>query len=95
VQPQDWPAELERLDRQSGWRTTSPDRVGLVELMRLYDVPTVGVAVHQDGAEPWPHTYGEGSVFQACSISKHVAAFGVSRLVDQGRLALDEDIDAY
>lgn len=91
----DWPAALERLDRQSGWRAPSPDRVGLVELMRLYDVPAVGIAVRQDGAAPWSHTYGSGSVFQACSISKHVAAFGALRLVDQGVLALDEDIDTY
>jgi CubicO group peptidase (beta-lactamase class C family) len=74
--------------------------------MRLYDVPAVSVAVRQDGAEPWANAYGTAtsgavdavstrSIFQACSISKHVAAFGALRLVDQGVLELDQDIDAY
>lgn len=88
---------LAQLDRQSQWRGVSPDRVGLVDLMRLYDVPAVSMAVRQDGAEPWTHAYGASptDIFQACSISKHVAAFGALRLVDQGVLALDEDIEAY
>ncbi len=90
---------LDRLDRQSQWRTASPDRVGLTELMQLYDVPAVSLAVRQDGAEPWSQAYGEqvspSSIFQACSISKHVAAFGTLRLVDQGVLDLDENIEAY
>lgn len=96
---------LDTLDRQSRWRGASPDRVGLVDLMRLYDVPAVSVAVWQDDAEPWAHAYGTATsaaaavspraIFQACSISKHVAAFGALRLVDQGVLDLDEDIDAY
>lgn len=66
--------------------------------MRFYDVPAVNVAVRQDGAEPWTHAYGTvdpRSIFQACSISKHVAAFGALRLVDDGVLALDEDIETY
>jgi CubicO group peptidase (beta-lactamase class C family) len=62
-----------------------------------------GVSIACSREDPWtfgvvtaggdpitPHT-----VFQACSISKHVAAFGTVRLVDQGVLALDEDISAY
>ncbi|MFB9905571.1 serine hydrolase domain-containing protein [Allokutzneria oryzae] len=74
--------------------------------MGLYDVPSVSVAVRQDGTEPWAHAYGVAtsgaadtvsprSIFQACSISKHVAAFGALRLVDQGVLDLDEDIEKY
>lgn len=106
MRPRDWSAVLDQLDRQSRWREASPDRVGLVELMRLYDVPAVSVAARQDGAEPWAHAYGTtisgateavspSSIFQACSISKHVAAFGALRLVDQGVLDLDENIEAY
>lgn len=37
-----------------------------------------------------PHT-----MFQACSISKHVAAFGTLRLVDDGVIDLDADIAEY
>jgi CubicO group peptidase (beta-lactamase class C family) len=106
MRPTDWPAVLDQLDRQSGWREVSPDRVGLVDLMRLYDVPAVSVAVRQDGAEPWAYAYSTAtsgavdavstrSIFQACSISKHVAAVGALRLVGQGVLELDQDIDAY
>ncbi|MEV0675163.1 serine hydrolase domain-containing protein [Actinosynnema sp. NPDC050436] len=106
MRPGEWPAALERLDRQSRWLGRSPDRVGLAELMRLYDVPAVSIAVRQDGSEPWEHAYGTtgadvpGAVgprtlFQACSISKHVAALGVLRLVDQGVLDLDGDVDRY
>jgi CubicO group peptidase (beta-lactamase class C family) len=85
---------LDQLDRQSPWRAASPDRVGLPDLMRTYDVPAVS-AVRQGGAQPWSHAYGATptSIFQACSISKHVAAFGALRLVDQGVLELDGDID--
>ncbi|QUQ68655.1 serine hydrolase domain-containing protein [Kutzneria sp. CA-103260] len=97
--PAEWPSVLTRLDRQSQWLQASPDQVGLPELMRLYDVPAVSLAVRQDGAEPWSQAYGEQvsprSIFQACSISKHVAAFGTVRLVDHGVLDLDENIEAY
>lgn len=98
MRPEDWPSVLDQLNRHSRWRGSSPDQVGLVELMRLYDVPAVSVAVWQEGARPWARAYGAAgprSIFQACSISKHVAAFGALRLVDQGVLELDEDIDAY
>jgi CubicO group peptidase (beta-lactamase class C family) len=40
--------------------------------------------------------YGEGAtpktIYQAASLSKFVAAVGAMRLVDQGRLKLDEDV---
>jgi CubicO group peptidase (beta-lactamase class C family) len=95
MRPEDWPAALEQLDRQSRWQTVSPDRVGLSDLMRIYDVPAASIAVRQGGAQTWSHAYGTTpeSIFQACSISKHVAAFGALRLVEQGVLDLDGDID--
>lgn len=102
VRPDEWPEVLTALERQSGWRHPSPDRVDLVDLMRMYDVPAVSVAVRQDGAGQdgagqWAGGFGAGprTLFQAASISKHVAAFGALRLVDQGVLDLDEDVDAY
>ncbi|MEU6148859.1 serine hydrolase domain-containing protein [Actinosynnema sp. NPDC047251] len=106
MRPGDWPEVLADVDRQATWLRRSPDRMGLAGLMRLYDVPAVSIAVRQDGAEPWAGAYGvpftgsadvvgPGTIFQACSISKHVAAFGALRLVDQGVLDLDEDVDAY
>ena len=35
------------------------------------------------------------TIFQACSISKHVAMAGVLRLVADGVLDLDEDVNRY
>ena len=95
TRPDQWPDVVTALERQAGWRHPSPDRVELVELMRMYEVPAVSVAVRQDGAEPWAGGFGAGprTIFQAASISKHVAAFGALRLVDQGVLDLDQDID--
>ncbi|MFE9748533.1 serine hydrolase domain-containing protein [Saccharothrix saharensis] len=97
VRPDEWPEVLTALERQAGWRHPSPDRVDLADLMRLYDVPAVSVAVRQDGAGHWAGGFGAGpgTLFQAASISEHVAAFGTLRLVDQGVLDLDEDVDAY
>ncbi|MFF7958339.1 amino acid adenylation domain-containing protein [Streptomyces rubiginosohelvolus] len=44
-----------------------------------------------DGAAP----VTPDSVFQVGSMSKHITALGVLRLVDQGILDLDEDVDRY
>lgn len=98
VRPDEWPEVLTALERQAEWRHPSPDRVDLVELMRLYDVPAAGVAVRQEGAPTWSGGFGGAgprTAFQACSVSKHVAAFGALRLVDRGVLDLDEDVHAY
>ena len=74
--------------------------------MGLYRVPGLSIAVEQDGERPWtagygtvaadaPTPVGPQTVFQACSISKHVAAFGAMRLVDAGALEMDADINDY
>ncbi|HEX6340325.1 serine hydrolase domain-containing protein [Umezawaea sp.] len=94
----EWTEFLAGLDRQQRRRHRSPDRATLLDLMGLHRVPAVSVAVAQEGVEPWAAAYGTagtGTVFQACSISKHVAAFGTLRLVDQGVLDLDEDAHTY
>ncbi len=77
----------------------------LAERMRFYDTPGVSIAVINGGAIEWARAYGvleAGSSrpvsartrFQAASISKPVAALGALRLVEQGRLALDEDVNS-
>ncbi|HEX6685854.1 MAG TPA: serine hydrolase domain-containing protein [Candidatus Limnocylindrales bacterium] len=74
--------------------------------MSTYRVPGVSIAVGQDDGQFWSAGYGTTSTgsptpvsartaFQACSISKHVAAFGALRLVADGTLALDGDIGEY
>lgn len=54
-------------------------------------VPDVGVAVGRDGGPVW--TAGSDRLFQACSISKHVAAYGTLRLAAEGRIDLDADVN--
>ncbi len=75
------------------------------ERMAALKVPGVSVAVIDDGRIAWAKGYGvleTGSkapvtpqtLFQAASISKSVAALGALRLVEQGKLLLDEDVNA-
>ena len=74
------------------------------ERMDRYAVPGVSVAVIHDGKLAWARGYGvrrrgssdsvtTSTIFQAASISKPVAAFGALRLVRQGRLSLDDDVN--
>jgi CubicO group peptidase (beta-lactamase class C family) len=67
--------------------------------------PGVSIAVINDSAIEWARGYGvteagtatpvtPRTLFQAASISKPVAALGALRLVEQGKLALDEDVNA-
>src|SRR5690349_13540833 len=71
-------------------------------------VPGCSVAVINGGRVEWERGYGVAeagaaspvpvaadTIFQACSISKAVAATAALRLVQAGRLDLDEDINAY
>jgi CubicO group peptidase (beta-lactamase class C family) len=83
-------------------RTYAPATIE--ERMRVHGVPAVSVAVINDGRIEWAKAYGLADVetrrpattatlFQAASISKPVAAMGALRLVQEGRLALDEDVN--
>lgn len=69
-------------------------------------VPGCAVAVIADGRLDWAAGYGiteagqsspvsANTIFQACSISKPVAAVAALRLVQEGRLDLDEDVNSY
>ena len=89
----------------------SPNRQGfdpytIQEMMKLFHVPGVSIAVVRDFKVQWTKTYGAADVvtdapvtqetrFQAASISKPVTAFAVLRAVDSGRLSLDEDVNNY
>ena len=104
--PQDWVSLLGELDRQVSSGRLSPDTAALPELMSSYDVPGVSIAVGDVSGQVWAAGYGVMAVgtstpvtastaFAACSISKHVAAFGALRLVQAGVLDLDADIAEY
>jgi CubicO group peptidase (beta-lactamase class C family) len=77
----------------------------LADRMTFYATPGVSVAVINDGAIEWARGYGVTEAggatpvtphtrFQAASISKPVASLGALLLVSQGRLSLDEPVNA-
>ena len=81
-----------------------PRLAPLAERMRDMRIPAVSVAFIEDGRVKWARAFGEavagsgrratpGTRFQAGSMSKAVAAAGALRLVDRGRLSLDEDVN--
>jgi CubicO group peptidase (beta-lactamase class C family) len=101
-----WSEELTRLDRHGIARLPSPDTAGLPELMATYRVPGVAVAVGALDGQTWGAGFGTTGMaggeritartaFQACSISKHVAAFAALRLVADGVLDLEADVSDY
>jgi CubicO group peptidase (beta-lactamase class C family) len=75
----------------------------LADEMRRLNVPGVSVAVIRNGEIRWAKGYGvthangpavtPSTLFQAASISKPVAAMGALRMVEEGKLALDADIN--
>jgi CubicO group peptidase (beta-lactamase class C family) len=76
----------------------------ITDRMRHYKTPGVSVAVINDGKIEWARGYGvlevEGKIpvtpetmFQAGSISKPVSAMAALRLVQEGKLALDENVN--
>lgn len=80
-------------------------RKSLAELMTEHRVPAVSIAYVQDGRLRWARAYGvsssrsgrrvtPGTIFQAASMSKAVAAAGALQLVDRSRLRLDGDASA-
>jgi CubicO group peptidase (beta-lactamase class C family) len=71
-------------------------QLGLKEAMAALNIPAVGLAVIDRDQIAFARAYGEATpetLFQAASLSKFVAAVGAMRLVDQGRLALDQDVN--
>lgn len=78
----------------------------LADRMRAYDVPGVSVAVIHHGKLAWARGWGlrdaatcapvtPNTAFQAASISKVATAMVALRLVEQGRLGLDRDINQF
>lgn len=78
----------------------------LSKRMAKYRIPGISIAVMNDYQIEWASGYGvrkQGTsdlvdtetLFQACSISKAVTAIAVLRLVSEGRLDLDADVNSY
>jgi CubicO group peptidase (beta-lactamase class C family)/predicted transcriptional regulator YdeE len=84
---------------------TGPTQLSLAELMRLYNIPGLSVAIIENYKVVDAKGYGvieAGSstpvtthtLYQAGSISKPVAATGALSLVEKGYLSLNEDVNA-
>jgi CubicO group peptidase (beta-lactamase class C family) len=78
----------------------------LKERMAFYHTPGVSIAVVNNYKIEWARGFGvkewgkrlpvtETTLFQAGSISKPIFALAVMRLVQEGRLDLDEDVNRY
>ncbi len=87
-------------------RGTSPTPKSLTDRMKRYNTPGVSIAVISSGKLAWARGYGlrdtqtgeavtPETLFQACSISKSVAATGVMSLVQDGKIDLDKDVNQY
>lgn len=81
-------------------------RFTLAERMAHHHVPGVSIALVNDGKIRWAKGYGiantndgtavdENTLFQAGSISKPLAALAALKLVEEGKLELDQDVNIY
>ena len=79
--------------------------MNLVERMEHYKVPGVSIAFFERGKVTWTRVYGYAdaeakrvvtpeTLFQAASISKTAAATAALRLVEEGKLSLDDNVNA-
>ncbi len=77
----------------------------IAQRMRELGIPGISIAVIDEGKVSWARGYGLGdtvektpvtaqTLFQAGSISKPLAALGALRLVAEGKLSLDEDVNS-
>jgi CubicO group peptidase (beta-lactamase class C family) len=87
-------------------RIAGGPRWTLAERMQSYNVPGVSIAVLDQGEVVWEQGYGvasvddgepitESTLFQAASISKPVTAAVAMRLVEDGVLDLDSDVNRW
>jgi CubicO group peptidase (beta-lactamase class C family) len=85
----------------------SPTRAktSLEARMKALAVPGVSIAVINDGKLEWARGFGVAKVdgppvttetmFAAASVSKPIAAFGALKLVQDGKISLDADVNTY
>ena len=80
-------------------------KMSITERMKFYRVAAVSVAFFDHGQVIWARAYGFAEIkekrpatpttlFQAASISKPISALAALHLVQEGKLSLDEDVNA-
>jgi len=84
----------------------SPTTYSILQKMEEYNIPGISIAIAKDGELVYAKGFGiananSGSnvnvntLFQAGSISKPLAALSVLKLVDEGKVDLDADVNIY
>ena len=90
----------------SHWDKSKSKKWTLKERMAFYEVNAVSIAVIKDYKVEWIKAYGYADVsekrpattqtlFQAASISKSINSLAILKLVEEGKLDLDNDINTY
>lgn len=88
------------------WDKSKSKKWSLKERMAFYNVYAVSIAVIKDYKIEWTKAYGYADVsekksattltlFQAPSISKSINSLAILKLVEEGKLGLDDDINNY
>jgi len=97
-------AMMARIEAAQSPNRNGLDPLTLQQVMERFHVPGVSIAVIKDFEIHWAKGYGvadveartpvdAGTMFQAASISKPVAAMAAMRAVQDGRFGLDDDIN--
>lgn len=82
----------------------TPPKMKLADRMQFYKTPGVSIALINEGRIEWARGYGvleaggkdpvtSDTLFQAASISKSLTAMLALRLIEQGKLDLDSDVN--
>ena len=88
------------------WDKSKTEKISLKERMAFYSTNAVSIAVIRDYKVEWAKAYGFADVsekrlattetlFQAGSISKSMNSLGILKLVKEGKLGLNDDINNY
>src|ERR1700712_2976391 len=81
-------------------------KLNIKERMRFYQVPSVSIALINNGKIEWAKSYGyadlkekrqadTNTIYQVASISKSINALCILKLYQDGRLAIEQDIRPY
>lgn len=84
----------------------APETFNILDRMKHHNVPGASIAIVINGKIQWAKGYGiantqngqtvnNNTLFQAGSISKPIAALSALKLVEEGKLDLDENINTY
>ncbi len=81
-------------------------KYSIIDRMKFYKIPSVSIAVINNGKIEWTKTYGYADIetkrlantttlYQVASITKSVNGLGIMKLVQDGKLTLTKDIRNY